>query len=102
MKFYGVFENGVEIAAGMVFIFEQVKVMHAQNLSADYRFTEYSPITYLYYQLVKQAKRDGYKYLSWGVSTEKQGEVLNYGLIRNKESFGSKHQLNRTYCKIVK
>lgn len=99
VKFYGIFENEIQVAGGMLFIFEQANVIHAQNLSADYRFTEYSPITYLYYQIIKQAKEDGYKYLSWGISTEEQGKVLNFGLIRNKESYGSRHQLNRTYFK---
>lgn len=99
VKFYGVFEKGIEIAGGMLFLFEQANVIHAQNLSADYRFTEYSPITYLYYKVIKQAKEDGYRYLSWGISTEEQGKVLNFGLIRNKESYGSKHQVNRTYFK---
>lgn len=99
VKFYGVFENEVQVAGGMLFVFEQANVIHAQNLSADYRFTEYSPITYLYYRVIKQAKEDGYRFLSWGISTEEQGKVLNYGLIRNKESYGSKHQLNRVYYK---
>lgn len=99
VKFYGVFENNIQVAGGMLFVFEQANVIHAQNLSADYRFTEYSAITYLYYRIIAQAKKDGYKYLSWGISTEEQGRVLNFGLIRNKESYGSKHQLNRTYYK---
>lgn len=102
VKFYGVFENEVQVAGGMLFVFEQANVIHAQNLSADYHFTEYSPITYLYYRIIKQAKEDGYNYLSWGISTEEQGKILNFGLIRNKESYGSKHQVNRTYYKIFK
>lgn len=82
-----------------MFVFDNVNVIHAQNLSADYRFEEYSPITYLYYRVIKQAKEDGYDALSWGISTEDHGKKLNMGLIRNKESYGSKHQLNRTYYK---
>ena len=101
IRFYGVFHpNNSMMAAGMMFIFEQANVIHAQNLSADYRFEEYSPITYMYYRIIEQAKKDGYRALSWGISTENNGKVLNLGLIRNKEAYGSKHQLNRTFYKI--
>lgn len=99
VKFYGVFKDNKEVSGGMMFVFNQTNVIHAQNLSADYRFSEYSPITYMYYRVIKQAKEDGYKALSWGISTENQGKMLNMGLIRNKESYGSKHQLNRTFYK---
>ena len=99
IKFYGVFKDKEMMAGGMMFIFEQANVIHAQNLSSDYRFDEYSPITYMYYRVIKQAKEDGYNALSWGISTEDKGRTLNFGLIRNKESYGSKHQLNRTYFK---
>lgn len=87
------------MAGGMMFVFDNANVIHAQNLSADYRFNEYSPITYMYYRVIKQAKGDGYKALSWGISTENEGKKLNFGLIRNKESYGSKYQLNKTYFK---
>lgn len=101
VKFYGVFKDNIMMAGGMMFIFERANVIHAQNLSADYRFNEYSPITYMYYRVIKQAKIDGFSALSWGISTENRGSHLNFGLIRNKESYGSKHQLNRTYYKRI-
>ena len=99
VKFYGTFRNNEMMAGGMMFVFEQTNVIHAQNLSADFRFDEYSPITYMYYQVIRQAKEDGYDALSWGISTEDEGRYLNTGLIRNKESYGSRHFLNRTYYK---
>lgn len=99
IRFYGVFENGQMRAGGMLFIFKQTDVIHAQNLSADYRFTEYSPITYLYYRIIEQARADGFTKLSWGKSTEQAGKLLNLGLIRNKEAYGSKYDLNRTFYK---
>ncbi len=98
-EFYGVFHNDAIMAAGMMFYFTNSNVVHAQNLSADFRFTDYSPITYLYYKIIEEQKRLGRKALSWGISTENKGEDLNFGLIRNKESYGSKYQVNRTYIK---
>lgn len=102
VRFYGVFNGEEQVAGGMLFSFDRTKVLHAQNLSADYRLTDYSPITYLYYNVIVEAKKLGYKALSWGISTEDHGEYLNMGLIRNKESYGSKHQLNRTFYKDYK
>lgn len=107
VKFYGVFdketgrETGKEkmLAAGMLFAFQKTKTLHAQNLSADYRFTQFSPVTYLYYKVIACAKAQGYQYLSWGISTEQEGTQLNMGLIRNKESYGSRYDLNRTFIK---
>lgn len=101
-KFYGVFKGDVMMAAGMMFVFEQANVIHAQNLSADYTFTEYSPITYLYYKVIEQAKRDGFSMLTWGISTEDRGRVINTSLVRNKESYGSTYALNETFCKDYK
>ena len=99
VRFYGVYHDEKMMAGGMMFVFPEIGVIHAQNLSADYTFTEYSPITYLYYRVIKQAKEDGFKKLSWGISTEDKGKTLNMGLIRNKESYGSKHVLNMTFYK---
>ena len=91
VKFCGVFDKEKMLAGGMLFLFDNVNVIHAQNLSADYRFKEYSPITFLYYKVIENAKMEGYSALSWGVSTENGGRDINLGLIRNKESYGSKY-----------
>lgn len=100
VRFYGVFNGDVEMAGGMLFVFDNVNVIHAQNLSADYRFNDYSPITYLYYSIIQKAKNEGFKALSWGISTEERGSILNKGLIRNKESYASRYQMNYTYEKL--
>jgi len=99
VRFYGVFSGAKMLAAGMLFLFPRTRAVHAQNLSADYRFTEFSPVTWLYYKVIECAKAQGYKYLSWGISTEDAGKKLNMGLIRNKESYGSRYDLNRTFIK---
>lgn len=99
VKFYGLYEGNVMRAGGMLFVFWETNVLHAQNLSADYTFQEYSPVTYLYYKVIEQARKDGFQKLSWGISTEERGKVLNKTLIRNKESYGSRYCLNNIYEK---
>ncbi len=100
--FYGVGLEEQILAAGMLFVFDSVNVLHAQNLSYNpFVEREYSPITYLYYKVIMEAKKKGYSKLTWGVSTEDHGRMLNRGLIRNKESFGSGYFLNTTYYKSI-
>lgn len=99
IRFYGVFLEEKMMAAGMMFVFEQTNAIHAQNLSADYTFTEYSPITYLYYKVIEAAKNEGFSILTWGISTENKGREINLSLMRNKESYGSLHTVNETFYK---
>lgn len=97
--FYGVYKGDKQVAGGMLFYFPKQKVLHAQNLSTDPGLTEYSAITYLYYSVILEAKRMGCSALSWGISTENHGADINFGLIRNKESYGSSYAINRTFYK---
>ena len=99
VRFYGVFQEEEMKAGGMMFVFPETNVIHAQNLSANYQDDTVQAITYLYYKVIEQAKHDGFKTLTWGISTEHGGKNLNLGLIRNKESYGSTIFLNRTYTK---
>jgi hypothetical protein len=49
--------------------------------------------------MLEEMKRLGFKKLSWGTSTENGGKELNYGLTFSKESYGSKHTINRIFKK---
>lgn len=100
-KFYGIFNNEVMLAAGMLFSFVNTKVLHAQNLSADTAYMDSGAITLLYYSVILEAKKMGYTKLSWGISTEENGTVINKGLILNKESYGSEYYINRTFVKLI-
>ncbi len=100
VKFYGVYNGDKAIAAGMIFCFDGTKVLHAQNLSATHNDNqEFSASTFLYYNVIKEAKALGYKKVSWGISTENNGQQINLGLIKNKEDYNSKYTLNRTFYK---
>ena len=97
--FLGAFDEGRMVAAGMLFYFEQSRVLHAQNLPTDLSITEYSPVSALYYESMLLALRMGCKALSWGISTEDRGKTLNLGLIGSKEGYGSNKNLFRTFYK---
>ena len=53
----------------------------------------------MYYSMILEAKKMNYKKVSWGVSTENLGRVLNQGLLKNKESYGSTYSINKTFYK---
>ena len=43
----------------------------------------------------------GFRYLSWGTTTEHGGEEINWNLANNKEEFGSLHSVNSIFEKSV-
>ncbi len=101
IEFFGIYSEENLISAGMMFEFPEIKVAHAQNLSCNpfEKHGRLDPITFLYYNVIKYYKEKDYKKLSWGISTEKQGQILNTGLIKNKENYGSTYSMNRTFYK---
>ena len=98
VEFYGVFENNEMIAGSMVFNFQN-KVFHTQYLAANQERLELMAMNYLYYKLIEEARNREFEYLSWGISTEDNGKVLNEGLASFKEGFGSSYFINTTYYK---
>lgn len=91
--------EGKLLAAGWLFLFEEMNSVHTQYLCADLEYASLSPMTFLYYSCIEHCKEKGYRYLSWGISTEKRGEELNWGLTESKEHFGSLHGVHRSYVK---
>jgi hypothetical protein len=99
VEFYGVYFEEKMVSSAMTFGFNTI--LHTQYLASDYDYLNYRPMTYLYYKLIELAFQRGYKILSWGISTEKRGSILNESLLSFKESFGSKYSLNRGFYKTL-
>lgn len=97
--YYGVFDGDAMTAGGMTFYFEQANVLHTQYLAADLSIRSYSPAAFLYYQMLCVGAARSCKALSWGISTEDHGKVLNFGLVESKEGYGSRHALNLSFAK---
>lgn len=98
-QFLGTYLNGELIAGSMLFFFEKTKTAHTQYLSAKLEYLKLSPVSFLYYCVIDEMKKRGYKKLSWGICTERSGTYLNEGLISSKEDFGSTYSNNLTYTK---
>lgn len=95
----GVYDGGKLIAAGWVFFFKNMETAHTQYLCADNSYSRLSPMTFLYYSVIQYCKERGFEKLSWGVSTEKRGSILNWGLTESKEHFGSLHGAHRSFSR---
>lgn len=100
VEFYGVFHEEKMIAGSMVFKFLD-KVFHTQYLAADQGYLKMFPMNFLDTNLIQTAKDRGFRYFSFGTSTEEHGKVLNKHLAQFKEGFGTEYGLNRTFVKEI-
>ncbi len=96
---YGMFEDGHMLAGSMMFYFQQTGVAHAQYLCADPQYNQLSPMTYMYYVMLVEMRKKGYKKVSWGIATAELGTYLNEGLIKSKEHYGSKYEIDPVFVK---
>lgn len=98
--FFGTYMENRMVGGAMMFYFKKTKCAHSQYLAADPELQKLSPMSFVYYSMIEQAKSAGYKYISWGISSN-HDESINYGLTRTKESYGSFHALNRIFVKML-
>lgn len=95
---YLVKHNNVPIAGSFVFTFDS-QVFHTQYLAALPEYLNLFPMEFLNRNLIAEAKEQGFKYFSFGISTENNGKHLNEGLAKFKEGFGTAYSLNKTFIK---
>ena len=83
IRFYGVFHEGQIIAGSMVFIINDV--FHTQYLCANPEFLYLKPMDFMDGNLIILAHDEGFKFFSFGISTEDHGHYLNENLAKFKE-----------------
>lgn len=98
VEFYGVYNKEQMIAASMIFLFGR-QVFHTQYLAADQECLKLFPMNYLDAELIRTARESGFRYFSFGTSTQEHGTILNKHLAEFKEGFGTQYGLNKTYVK---
>lgn len=84
-------------AFAVVFLFKNV--FHTQYLDVNYKYAGQYPNLLLIKELIKRARELGYRYFSFGASTEESGAVLNYGLYEYKAEYGGGDILLPVYRK---
>lgn len=98
VEFYGVFQGEQMIAGSMVFLFGS-QVFHTQYLAADQSCLKLFPMNFLDANLIMTARERGFRYFSFGTSTEEHGKILNKKLAEFKEGFGTQYGINKTFVK---
>lgn len=98
---FAIYDKKTMIAASMMFYFERAKVAHTQYLCADPSYNKLSPMTFMYYTMILEAKRKQYSKISWGICSENNGTYLNVGLAKSKEAFGSICDTNPVFIKVI-
>lgn len=80
-------EEGL-LAATLLFKFDNV--IHTQYLATSAIGKEVGALDYLIEKCIEESADNGYKYFSFGISTESGGRYINSGLLAQKESFGAR------------
>ncbi len=99
IRFRGIWDGNTLVAAMMLFLFEGTKTIHGQYIAPNPDYEKFQPTTALYVRVMREAAQEGYKQISWGISTEDGGNYLNESLLRFKESLGAKACVNVRYEK---
>lgn len=85
---------------GGVVMFLTEQVAHVQYIANSERGREMGAIDFILDFLIKQ-KYATWRYFDFGISTEENGQVLNKGLIEQKEGFGARAICHDFYRKIL-
>lgn len=86
IKLYTASEEG-KLVSGVI-VYETSKVAHCQYIATTQRGKSINGMDALFDYLLREVYASK-AYFSFGVSTEQQGQFLNEGLVRYKESYGA-------------
>ncbi len=95
---FGVYHEGTLVAGFFVFEINESN-LHIFYSAQDYSFSKLSPLCFGVFELLCWATEKNYRYLNYGISTEERGTVINWGLLRFKESFGGTGTLRSGWIK---
>lgn len=78
---------GNEVVAGVV-VFSTATVDHAQYIASTESGLRISALDLVFERCIVEAGRNGKRWFDFGISTEREGTVLNEGLYQFKSEFG--------------
>ena len=77
------------IIAGCV-QYKTKNVNHIQYIAVSEEGRNKGALDFLFYHLIQNSQKEGFKYVDFGISTEQDGHYLNEGLLFQKEGFGGR------------
>lgn len=89
-----------EILAGVV-VYATPKVAHIQYISASAAGKSIGALDFLFASLIESVYSE-HSYFDFGISTEQDGQVLNQGLIEQKEGFGARAIIHDHYEMVIR
>ena len=84
------------VLAGTV-IYADRNVAHAQYIAANDKGKACGALDLLFVRLIEEYQSQGYRWFDFGISTECGGNLLNQGLLAQKEGFGARSICYDTY-----
>lgn len=84
------------IAGCLAFLTPQV--LHIQYISSDDEGCKTGALEFLFYKILSSELCYGRNYLDFGISTEQNGNILNEGLLFQKEGLGGRGICYDEYC----
>ena len=84
-----------ELLAGVV-IYETATCIHSQYIASSQKGRDLSALDLLFLNLIKERYKE-YRYFDFGISTESNGDILNNGLLSQKEGFGATATIYNSY-----
>ncbi len=94
IRLYTAVKDG-EILAGVV-IYEAGGCIHSQYIASSQKGRNLSALDLLFSYLINERYKES-RYFDFGISTEDGGEVLNNGLLSQKEGFGASATIYASY-----
>lgn len=95
IRLYGAFLGEDFISGALTFSYG--KTLHTQYLSNSETGRSVGGLDLLLDELIKIAKIEKFEFLSFGISTVKEGKEINSGLLQQKESYGGRGVLHDWY-----
>lgn len=89
-------DEAPEPCAGVT-LYDYGRTLHTQYMTTTEQGRDIGALDFLIDHHVSTARRLGKLFFSFGISTEKQGAMLNLGLVQQKESFGAKAAVHDIY-----
>jgi virulence-associated protein VagC len=87
IRLFGAFEENQLLAGAIIYDFGHI--VHTQYLATSEQGKEIGALDFVLAQLI-ETTFSSHQYFSFGVSTENEGQLLNEGLIFQKEGFGAR------------
>ena len=88
IKLLTVLKDNTVVAGTVLFI--SPNVVHAQYIASNDLGCKLGALDYLFDYIIHSEMFQNYTYLDFGISTEKDGQIINNGLLFQKEGFGGR------------